>query len=76
MSVWGKEGVRSSPRSSPDVQLFPGGHGVPISNTGWLIQNYRVSAQIISLSPRLPAIYFLPLVKKMKVAVTKERFLC
>lgn len=72
----GKGRCRTSPRSSPDVQLFPGGHGVPITNTGSLIENCRVSAQLVSLSPRLPAIYFPPLVKKMKVAVTKERFLC
>lgn len=72
----GKGRCRTNPRSSPDVQLFPGGRGIPITNTGSLIENCRVSAQLVSLSPRLPAIYSLPLVKKMKVAVTKECFLC
>lgn len=36
----------------------------------------RGSAGLVPSSPWLPAIYFVPLVKKMKVAATNERFLC
>lgn len=73
MSVWGRK-VLDQLLARCSALPWP----TPRFNNQYRVTDRNLPGQrpLTSLSPRLPAIWFIPLVQKMKVAVTNKRFLC